>query len=85
MNRRNVTIFSVVALVLTVITYILALNDIALLSLAAFALGIFLVAWVMAIIMTVRNRQWIWLVVVVVLGVIGTLLYGIFGKERQGA
>ncbi len=83
MNKRTVTVLSIISIALAVTAYILALNDIGLVSLAGASLGVFLVAWLMAIIMAVRDRQWIWLVVVLFLGVIGSLLYGTFGRELQ--
>lgn len=89
MNKRNITILAAAAIVLAIVGIVVAAathsgSGSLLGSIFFFLAGICsIVAWIMAIIKTASIGRWGWLIVVIIFGTVGTLIYGLAGPEHR--
>ncbi len=82
MSKQNILIATLAGIVLYVVGFVLKSGtaSLALLGLGALA---FVVAWIMGLVKTAQLSRWGWFVAVLLLGAIGTLIYGIAGPETK--
>ncbi|MDP9373596.1 MAG: hypothetical protein M3Q65_14325 [Chloroflexota bacterium] len=86
MNRQTLLYLSIGALALSILGAILARSGSGFGTLLAGVGGLLsLVAWIMGLIMAGRNRQWGWLVGILLFTPLATLLYSLLGRTEQTA
>ncbi len=85
-NRQTLLYLSIGALALGIVGAILARTGSGFGTLLAGVGGLLsLVAWIMGLIMAGRNRQWGWLIGILLFTPLATLLYSLLGRTEQAA
>jgi hypothetical protein len=97
LNKRTILILTLVSIVLIIVGAVLTGASISTTTttgtttpsasgpgLAVYAIGglVALVTWIMGLVKTAQLKRWGWFVEVLLLGLLGTLIYGIAGPQH---
>lgn len=86
MSKREVLLtISMISIVLIILGFLLLGGSLSGLGLVigAWGAGMGLVAWIWGIVDAIHSRLWGWLVLVIVLGSLGTAVYALFGMQAS--